>query len=125
MKTLMRAIGALFLFCAIFIVSKKSGILPCVHPVANTLEAATPGKYALAYNDEVTLKYMYGSTVMFDCTGRNKKLINGVCETGIRVNESSTPGSGGRWYCKFHYEFSDGSTNGPYSETNTAPCFID
>jgi len=127
MKTLMRAMAAMLLFSAIFLAGKKWGILPATKQVAmaaNTPATSHVSQYALAYNDEVTLKYMYGSTVMFDCTGRDKKLINGVCETGRRVNDESVPGSGGRWYCYFHYEFSDGSTHGPYSETNMAPCLI-
>lgn len=124
MKTLMCLMSAMLLLTAAFIFSKTQHKAMAGHHMAMASNAREVSPYAMPYNDEVTMKYIYGSTVLFDCTGPNKKLINGVCETGRRVNDESVRGSGGRWYCYYHYEFSDGSTNGPYSETNMAPCLI-
>jgi hypothetical protein len=128
MKTLMRLMALTLLLSVIFVVSKKTDGIQASKNVAitsNAREVSHADQYALTYEEEVALKYMYGTTIMRDCTGRDKKLINGRCQTGRRVNDQSTRGSGGRWYCYFYYEFSDGSTNGPYSETNMAPCVID
>jgi YD repeat-containing protein len=63
-----------------------------------------------------------------NCTGDNKKCINGVCETGVRINVSTAQGKFGAWICTYYYHFSDNSTypaQAPYlSETNSSPCEI-
>lgn len=124
MKTLMRLMAAALLCSAIFFISKQ---FRNVQAAGKTMAAAAvshTNQYALTYDEEAKLKYIYGITVTQSCSGADKKIINGICETGRRVN-FKTVKSGIRWYCYFNYEFSDGSVNGPYSETNTAPCFID
>ncbi|NQX40648.1 hypothetical protein SAMN05421820_10452 [Pedobacter steynii] len=57
------------------------------------------------------------------CSGPDKKLINGFCETGRRVNLSSS-GSGNSYICTYQYEFSDGTASQVYSEANAQPCAI-
>lgn len=61
-----------------------------------------------------------------NCTGYDKKCINGFCEAGIRVNTSTKLLSTGLWKCTFHYEWSNGDYSINYSETtNTIPCPLD
>lgn len=57
------------------------------------------------------------------CVGDDKKCINGVCETGIRVNLYSN-NKRGIWYCYYLYRWSDGSESVTFSEITTTPCLI-
>jgi len=59
-----------------------------------------------------------------NCIGANKKCINNVCETGIKVYTSSTQIHGSVYSCIYHYEWSDGSWSQNYTETHTGPCLI-
>lgn len=60
-----------------------------------------------------------------NCTGNDKKCINNVCETGVRVNVSSVFFKG-RWACTYYYRFSDNTTypaQAPYlTDFSTTPC---
>jgi 20S proteasome alpha/beta subunit len=56
-----------------------------------------------------------------NCTGESKKCINGVCETGIRVN-TDTYYNGTQWVCTYHYEWSDGSWSINYTSYGTKQC---
>ena len=58
------------------------------------------------------------------CTGPDKKMVNGYCETGTRVNTGSTFVSRNNYRCTYHYEWSDGSSSVNYTENNSAPCAI-
>lgn len=58
-----------------------------------------------------------------NCTGVDKKCINGVCETGIKKYKSSTF-SRGTWTCIYIYEWSDCSVSPEYSETKASACTI-
>ncbi|MBL7728530.1 MAG: hypothetical protein JNM68_12625, partial [Dinghuibacter sp.] len=59
------------------------------------------------------------------CPGPDKKCINSVCETGIRVNTNSYQDLvNGYWVCEYHYEFSDGSWSETLTENNSYPCFV-
>jgi hypothetical protein len=62
--------------------------------------------------------------VCTNCTGNDKKCINGVCETGTWVCVSSVQ-VGRNWECTYKYCFSDG-TYSTYSQTitNTSSCAI-
>lgn len=51
-----------------------------------------------------------------NCTGNDKKCINGVCETGVRVNTGSVRLTSTTWRCYYHYVFSDASTSPTYDE---------
>lgn len=47
-----------------------------------------------------------------NCTGNDKKCINGVCETGVwKVISSIRQSKNGPWTCTYAYCFSDGSTS--------------
>jgi YD repeat-containing protein len=50
-----------------------------------------------------------------NCNGNNRKCINDACEIGILVIESYV-NLGGVCYRYYHYEFSDGSWSGQFSE---------
>ncbi len=56
-----------------------------------------------------------------NCTGANKKCINNVCRTGIKVYTNSVQ-VGSNYQCTYHYEWSDGSWSIDYTETNSSPC---
>lgn len=56
-----------------------------------------------------------------NCTGNDKKCINGICETGIRINISSVYFRG-KWTCTYKYVWSDGSESPLYTEVTTTPC---
>ncbi|MGE7776566.1 hypothetical protein ACQKLP_17700 [Chitinophaga sp. NPDC101104] len=67
------------------------------------------------------------TTTCVPCTGVNKKMINGVCETGVRVNLStvnvSIPGQI-RHKCTYRYEWSDCSKSPNYEEIGPQPCTL-
>lgn len=50
------------------------------------------------------------------CAGDDKKCINGVCETGVRVNTGSVRLTQTTWRCYYHYVFSDNSISGSFDE---------
>ena len=59
------------------------------------------------------------------------KVINGVCEEGCRVNTSSIrtkvvteSGTTIVWVCTYHYEWSNFTHSGNYTESNPSPCTI-
>lgn len=59
------------------------------------------------------------------CTGEDKKVVAGVCETGIKIYTASVYSSGlGLWVCQYHYEWSDCSSSGNYSENKAAQCVL-
>ncbi|RZL97342.1 MAG: hypothetical protein EOO88_62590, partial [Pedobacter sp.] len=58
-----------------------------------------------------------------NCTGLNKRVVNGVCETGIKVY-NSTENHGSYWTCYFNYEFSDGYVSPTYQENNPVDCGV-
>ncbi len=60
-----------------------------------------------------------------NCSGITKKCINNNCETGIKVYTSSVYDSTLRkWFCYYHYEFSDGSWSSTQTEISNTMCFI-
>lgn len=57
------------------------------------------------------------------CVGDDKKNINGVCTTGIRMNISSTPtGNPGEYSCTYTYMFPDGSMSANFIEISNVNC---
>lgn len=55
-----------------------------------------------------------------NCTGNDKKCINGVCETGVwSVISSTRPTKSSPWTCVYAYCFSDGSTS-TYTQSVTS-----
>jgi hypothetical protein len=57
-----------------------------------------------------------------NCPGADKKCVNNVCETGVKVYTSSTQIGLHMYECTYHYEWSDGSWSQNYTEINTVPC---
>jgi len=57
-----------------------------------------------------------------NCTGVDKKCINGACETGTKVYTSSVQDHGALWTCTFHYHWSDNSISEDYTETSSTRC---
>jgi len=45
--------------------------------------------------------------VIYNCTGNDKRIVNGVCETGLMVLTGGGYNNGTS-YCVYHYEWSDG-----------------
>jgi len=58
-----------------------------------------------------------------NCTGNNKRVVNGVCEVGIKVYTTYVLISPGNYECTYHYEFSDGYWSPNYTELSSYPCF--
>lgn len=58
-----------------------------------------------------------------NCSGPDKKCVNGVCETGTKVYLTSTwVRLAKMWLCEYHYVFSDSSTSATYSEYSMTSC---
>lgn len=58
------------------------------------------------------------------CSGPDKKILNGNCETGNKVYTKSikdTP-NGSTYTCTYHYQWSDGSKSVDYTEKRNGPC---
>jgi YD repeat-containing protein len=62
------------------------------------------------------------TAICTNCTGENKKCINGTCATGLKVYTSSVYIGPRHYQCTYHYEWSDGSWSQDYTEDTTAPC---
>ncbi|MOA27540.1 hypothetical protein D3C78_1484230 [compost metagenome] len=64
-------------------------------------------------------QYHYGPNYL-NCTGEGKKFINGNCEQGSIINATSwvdnTTQGGATYYCKYYYQFTDGTITGPYTK---------
>jgi YD repeat-containing protein len=59
-----------------------------------------------------------------NCVGEDKKCINNVCETGIKVYTASTQVGPHLWECTYHYEWSDGSWSQNYIEQSPWMCAL-
>ncbi len=83
-----------------------------------------------SYQDPRTIVVGYNSTLCplpppcspGNCSGNDKKCINGVCETGYWAVVSTVYISHGMWECTYAYCFSDGSSSS-YTETVTSGSF--
>lgn len=56
------------------------------------------------------------------CADEGKKFINGVCETGTRIEYASESLGNGQWKCTYVYTFSDGSYSGYYYTYQSFSC---
>jgi hypothetical protein len=59
-----------------------------------------------------------------NCTGVDKKCVNGVCETGVKVYTNSVWLGTHLYECTYHYEWSDGSWSQNYTEQSAFMCPI-
>jgi hypothetical protein len=58
-----------------------------------------------------------------NCSGPNKKCVNGSCQLGVKIFTSSVYNSSTQLYtCTYHYEWSDGSWSGNYTQTQNTSC---
>lgn len=55
------------------------------------------------------------------CTGANKRIVNGVCETATKVFVSSQK-IGRTWHCTYKWVWSDGYESAPFTETSSTAC---
>ena len=83
------------------------------------------------YSYEGTIQADCGSKILSSavpftvepCIGDNKKYINNICETGTRMNVSSTPTANpGEYACQYHYLFSDATTSATFIEITNVNC---
>lgn len=51
------------------------------------------------------------------CSGIDKKLINCVCETGVKICDNVTNNGGGSYTVTYHYHFSDNTNSASVTET--------
>jgi hypothetical protein len=58
-----------------------------------------------------------------NCTGPDKRVINGVCVTGVKVVVGSTLVSPGNWLCTFKYVWPDGYAGPEFTETSNTGCY--
>lgn len=59
------------------------------------------------------------------CSGDDKKVINGVCETGVRICEGVFLEKGGIITHKYHYKWSDNSISPTYTGAGDGGCWGD
>ncbi|MBC9913918.1 hypothetical protein [Chitinophaga varians] len=78
---------------------------------------ATPRTFH--YNNNIALQYRDGTS---PCVGEGYKIVNGICERGTKEWTGSSH-AGTRYYCYYHYVFSDGTTSGTYTVSSNFPCF--
>ncbi|MBX3254770.1 MAG: hypothetical protein KF862_11570 [Chitinophagaceae bacterium] len=56
-----------------------------------------------------------------NCSGVNKKCINGVCAVGTRVDVGSYH-DGSQWVCIYYYKWSDGTRTSDMSQSSSSAC---
>lgn len=58
-----------------------------------------------------------------NCSGADKKCVNGVCETGVKVYFGGIQIGPNLYQCTYRYQFSDGSLSSQsFTENHTTPC---
>jgi hypothetical protein len=57
-----------------------------------------------------------------NCSGPDKRVVNGVCETGVKTLVNSYQAGPGSWICTFKYVWSDGFNGPEFTETSTLGC---
>jgi hypothetical protein len=60
-----------------------------------------------------------------NCTGPDKRVVNGVCETAKKILISSVKTGRSTWECTFHYVWTDGYQSHQFIETWSTPCIGD
>lgn len=62
--------------------------------------------------------------VVANCYGEDKRVVNGVCETGMKVI-TDQQGTGSYMTCTYHYEWSDGYWSQNYQSSGSGNCMIE
>jgi YD repeat-containing protein len=58
------------------------------------------------------------------CNGPDKRMVNGVCETGVKVCTGTARVDRFTWENTYYYHWSDGMNSQEYTEISSAPCFL-
>jgi hypothetical protein len=58
-----------------------------------------------------------------NCSGADKRVINGVCATGVKVVVGGTKINATTWLCTFKYVWSDGYAGPEFTETSNTGCY--
>lgn len=101
---------------------QDTGVLRCVTDAGgnNTGEQQKEQKdlapLSVTYNTTKWVSLGVTGQCPLPCTGTDKKIINGVCETGVKITDECIEKPSGACTCFYHYRWSDGSTSGQYSE---------
>ena len=96
------------------------------HKHASTISQSDANQ--LAYTEVNTNGQAYananGTCTAIQCTGDDRKMVNGVCEIGVKVYTKSMYWGGDpeQYQCVYHYEWSDGSWSTNYSEMSYEDC---
>jgi hypothetical protein len=61
-------------------------------------------------------------TPVANCSGIDKRVINGVCTTGWKILVNSYQTGPSSWYCTFHYVWIDGYVGENFYETSSTGC---
>jgi hypothetical protein len=59
-----------------------------------------------------------------NCTGNDKRVVNGICETGLLILVSSVH-VGDHWECTYHYVWSDGFVGADFTQNSSTMCAVD
>jgi YD repeat-containing protein len=60
-----------------------------------------------------------------NCSGSDKRVVNGVCETGMKILVSSLQVSNTQWQCTYHYVWTDGYVGPDFTETGSTSCMVE
>lgn len=56
------------------------------------------------------------------CDAEGQKMVNGACEMGTKLYDTSVLQPNGQYKCTYRYHFSDGSTSQTYTSYSSTPC---
>ena len=59
-----------------------------------------------------------------NCSGPDKKCINGACQTSPKYYTSSVRTGSHTWECTYYYHWSDNSSSPTYTETSSSNCLL-
>ena len=87
---------------------------------ADSMATSDLNRYGPAYaNENGTC-----TPVCTNCTGVGYKCVNGNCQLGTKVYTNSVQIGPHLWECTYHYEWTDGSWSGNYTEESPTSCSI-
>jgi hypothetical protein len=87
----------------------------------STTTQADADAQALEYANTTGQIYINTNGNCVTCSGVDKKIVNGICETGVKVVTYSFYDEGW-WYCTYHYEFSDYTQTQDFTYSGPDPC---
>jgi YD repeat-containing protein len=89
---------------------------------ADALAATELDSYGQTYANNQGTCTLINTCNSGNCSGVNKKCVNGICETGIKVYTSSVQIGAHLYECTYHYEWSDGTWSQNYTEQSPTNC---